>query len=72
LLKVLVDELIKIDKPNEDTDDDDLTIEERYAFLKKPMAERNLILAAQAELLREHYEQDIEWQEWLAFDNIAY
>lgn len=41
---------------------------DRRAFMKLPMAERQLILAAQAEAMSEHYEQNAEWQEWVNLD----
>ncbi len=41
---------------------------DRRAFMKLPMAERQRILAAQAEAISEHYEQDVEWQEWVNLD----
>ena len=41
---------------------------DRRAFMKLPMAERQRILAAQAEAMSAHYEQDAEWQEWVNLD----
>ena len=41
---------------------------DRRAFLKLPIAERQRILAEQAEAMVEHYEQDTSWQEWVNFD----
>lgn len=57
----------------EDTADDALTASanpsiDRRAFMKLPMAERQHILAAQAEAMSAHYEQDAEWQEWVNLD----
>ncbi len=42
---------------------------DRRAFMRLPMAERGKILAQQAELMLDHYEQDPEWREWVSFDN---
>jgi hypothetical protein len=41
---------------------------DRSTFIKLPMAERRQILAAQAEAMVEHYEQDAAWREWVNFD----
>jgi hypothetical protein len=41
---------------------------DRRAFMKLSMAERQQILAAQAEAMREHYEQDTNWQDWVNLD----
>lgn len=56
----------------EEEDEDDFTLEEIVAFLKKPLAERNRILAEQAEAMRPYYEQNTEWKEWLAGDIVEY
>lgn len=56
----------------EEEDEDDFTLEERIAFLKKPLAERNRILAEQAEAMKPYYEQNTEWKEWLAGDIVEY
>lgn len=45
----------------------DLSVD-RQAFMKLPIAERRRILAEQAEAMAEHYEQDLEWREWVNFD----
>lgn len=41
---------------------------DRRAFMKLPMAERRQLLATQAEAMREHYEQDLDWQDWVNLD----
>ena len=41
---------------------------DRRTFMKLPMAERQIILVEQADAMREYYEQDTEWQDWLNFD----
>ena len=41
---------------------------DRRAFLKLPIAERQRILAEQAEAMVEHYQKDTSWQEWVNFD----
>lgn len=55
-----------------DDDDEDLSIEERLAILRKPPAERGRILAEQAEAMQTHYEQNIEWQDWPVEDIVEY
>jgi len=39
-----------------------LSLEERRAFLKLPLADRRRLLQAQAETLVSHYQTDTEWQ----------
>lgn len=46
------------------------TLAERKAFLSKPLAERQSILAKQAQVVAEHYEDLIEWRELMAGDII--
>lgn len=41
-----------------------LSLVERRAFLKLPVAERRKLLAEQAERATELYEQDMEWRSW--------
>ena len=41
---------------------------DRRTFMKLPMAERQIILAEQADEMVEHYQQDTEWRDWLNFD----
>jgi hypothetical protein len=48
----------------------DLTLEDRRAFLRKPLAQRQLILAAQAQQMVEHYQTSTEWRELMAGDII--
>ena len=40
-----------------------LTLDERRAFLKLPLAERRRILARQAKEMAAHYEKDVSWKE---------
>jgi hypothetical protein len=49
-----------------------LTLEERRAFLRLPLAERRRILAEQAERLEAHYEEDTEWREFQGGDIVEY
>ncbi|HZP80206.1 MAG TPA: hypothetical protein VFB21_01090 [Chthonomonadaceae bacterium] len=49
-----------------------LTLEERRAFLRLPLAERRRILAEQAKRLEAHYEEDTEWREFQRGDIIEY
>ena len=47
-----------------------LTLADRRAFLHKPLAQRQLILAQQAEQMVEHYQTSTEWRELMAGDII--
>ncbi len=49
-----------------------LSLEQRRAFLRLPLEERDRILQAQAETLITHYQTDTEWQELQAGDLIEY
>lgn len=49
-----------------------LTLADRKAFLKRPLAERRRVLADQAEKMVAHYEQEREWQEIAPGDLIEY
>jgi hypothetical protein len=49
-----------------------LSLSQRRAFLKRPLAERQHLLQAQAETLITHYQTDTEWQELQAGDVIDY
>ncbi len=40
----------------------------RRAFMRLPMAERRLILAQQAEVMVDHYQQDLAWRDWTSFN----
>jgi hypothetical protein len=48
----------------------DLTLADRRAFLRKPLAQRQLILAQQAQQMVEHYQPSTEWRELMAGDII--
>jgi hypothetical protein len=48
----------------------ELTLEDRRAFLRKPLAQRQLILATQAQQMVEHYQTSNEWRELMAGDII--
>jgi len=48
----------------------DLTLEDRRAFLRKPPAQRQLILAQQAQQMLKHYQTSTEWRELMAGDII--
>ena len=48
--------------------ENDPLVEERLAFLRLPMEERDKILAYHAERLKDHYEKDTEWREFGAGD----
>jgi hypothetical protein len=42
------------------------------AFMQLPLEQRRRILAAQAEAMVEHYEQDTEWRKFQGGDIIEY
>jgi hypothetical protein len=48
----------------------ELTLDERRAFLRKPLAERRSILTQQAEEMLTHYQSSNEWRELMAGDII--
>jgi hypothetical protein len=48
----------------------ELTLEDRRAFLRKPLAQRQIILAQQAQQMVEHYQTSTEWRELMAGDII--
>lgn len=49
-----------------------LTLEQRRAFLKLPLEERRRLMEQQALNMINHYQQNTEWQEFLAGDIIDY
>ncbi|NEO78619.1 hypothetical protein [Moorena sp. SIO4G3] len=42
---------------------------ERQAFQQLPLEERRRILAQQAEAMKEYYQENQEWKDWINFDN---
>jgi hypothetical protein len=46
------------------------SLQMRRAFLKKPLAERQQILAQQAKTMSAHYQKSNEWRELMAGDII--
>jgi hypothetical protein len=48
----------------------ELTLADRRAFLRQPLAQRQLILAQQAQQMVEHYQTSTEWRELMAGDII--
>jgi hypothetical protein len=48
----------------------DLTLDERRAFLHKPLAERRSILSKQAEEMTAYYQSSTEWRELMTGDII--
>ncbi len=48
----------------------ELTLDERRAFLKKPLSERRAILAQQAATMLPHYQSSDEWRDLMAGDII--
>jgi hypothetical protein len=53
-----------------ETFSNELTLDERRAFLNKPLAERRAMLARQAEEMLVHYQSSNEWRELMAGDII--
>ncbi|WP_211167653.1 hypothetical protein [Pseudanabaena yagii] len=49
-----------------------LTLSDRYAFLKLPIAERQKVLSMQAEAMIEHYENNTEWKDLMTGDIVEY
>ncbi len=50
----------------------ELSLEDRIAFLKLPLSERQKILKEQAEFMVDHYQENSEWKELLSNDIIDY
>lgn len=84
LLQVLVQELLQNEGVTESlsssfnkteqsiTEVSILTLEERRHFLEKSLTERRRILAEQADMIHDHYQQDSEWQGLMAGDIVDY
>lgn len=49
-----------------------LTLSQRQEFLNIPIEERRRILEQQANQIQHHYQEDIQWREWLEGDIIEY
>lgn len=49
-----------------------MTLAERRALLRLPLAERQRILAERAEAMADYYQQDEEWKEFLTGDILEY
>ncbi|NEQ35540.1 MAG: hypothetical protein F6K40_04185 [Okeania sp. SIO3I5] len=41
----------------------------RQAFRQLPIEERHRILTEQAETMKEYYQEDKDWKDWISFDN---
>ena len=68
-----VEVVILVPEPTPDSVEDRyLSLEQRLAFLKLPMAERRGILESQAETMLAHYQQDSDWKELMSGDIIDY
>lgn len=68
-----VEVVILVPEPTADSvDKQDLSLEQRLAFLKLPKAERRRILESQAETMLAHYQEDSEWKELISGDIIDY
>lgn len=84
LLQVLVQELLQNEGVTEVlsssfsqteqsmTEASTFTLDERRHFLEQPLAERRRILAEQADMIYDHYQQDSEWQDLMAGDVVDY
>ncbi|ACB53252.1 hypothetical protein cce_3904 [Crocosphaera subtropica ATCC 51142] len=57
---------------NQQETSENLTLEERRAFLKLPLSEPRHILSQQAEEMENHYRQNTDWKEFLAGNIIDY
>ncbi|MGB5596664.1 MAG: hypothetical protein WBM62_21875 [Crocosphaera sp.] len=57
---------------NQQETSQNLTLEQRRAFLKLPLSERRRILSQQAADMENHYQQNTDWKEFLAGDIIDY
>lgn len=62
--------LFALDSNNKTENTGSLTLEDRKAFLRKPLAERRAIMALQAEQIATHYQDSTEWRELMAGDII--
>ncbi|WP_052672473.1 hypothetical protein [Aliterella atlantica] len=62
--------LSALDSNNRAENTGSLTLDERKAFLQKPLAERRAILAMQAEEMATHYQDSNDWRELMAGDII--
>jgi hypothetical protein len=60
--------LFALDGNNRTENTGSLTLDERKAFLRKPLAERRAILALQEEVMATHYQDSNEWRESMAGD----
>ena len=71
-----VEYLVTFTQPQERQDSTEeqqtLSLEQRRALMKLPIAERRRILAQQAEVMIAHYQQNQEWKELLTGDIIEY
>ena len=66
---ILIQEVIP---PESAVQEQSLSLEQRLAFLKLPIAERRRILESQTESILNHYQEDSEWQELMSGDIINY
>ena len=71
-----VEYLVTFTQPQERQDSTEeqqsISLKQRHAFMKLPLAERRRILAQQAEAMVAHYQQNQEWKEPLTGDIIEY
>jgi hypothetical protein len=57
---------------NSFTQEQNLSLEQRIAFLKLPLSERRRILQEQSESMITHYQNNNEWKELMSGDIIDY
>lgn len=62
-----------VNRKEQKVDDiDRLTLSQRQEFLNLPIEERRHILEQQANQIQDHYQEDIQWREWLEGDILDY
>jgi hypothetical protein len=49
-----------------------LSLSQRQEFINLPIEERRRILEQQANQIQDHYQEDIQWREWLEGDILDY
>lgn len=60
------------DVANSSNQEQNLSLDQRRAFLKLPISQRRQILQTQAETMVDHYQENSEWQELMSGDIIDY
>ncbi len=65
-------EVVVLSDTSSCNEEQNLSLEQRIAFLKLPISERRRILESQAEKMFTHYQQNSEWQDLMSGDIIDY